>query len=46
MVELMQNLIEWNAILDRMALPLEDEPEEVEVTSVDSYDPVDGITFI
>ena len=46
MVELMQNLIELGRIFERMAEPLP--PLEPEVTSVEreTYNPVDGITFI
>lgn len=46
MVELMQNLIELGRILERMAKPLPPLPVESEVTSINSYDPIDGITYL
>ena len=46
MVELLQNLVELNAIFDRMLAPVAEEIAEVTSVAIDRYDPVDGITYL
>ncbi len=47
MVELMQLLIEWNAILTRIeALENEQSEQTTVVSIIDTYEPINGITYL
>lgn len=47
MVEVLQNLLEVAAILDRMSKPEQFEPDDAAAGEcLDDYAPIDGVTYI